>query len=96
MHSLGGPCGDIHLGHFKKNINWIELIEYGVLLLDHHLMLSVPPISNQLPVKTKWWNLPNTLTTSSNVESRQQEDAEQWAVNNNLKVNVAKYMEVVF
>jgi len=26
MHSLGGPCGDIHLGHFKKNINWIELI----------------------------------------------------------------------
>jgi len=19
MHSLGGPCGDIHLGHFKKH-----------------------------------------------------------------------------
>jgi len=28
MHSLGGPCGDIHLGHFKKTLielNWIEL-----------------------------------------------------------------------
>jgi len=26
MHSLGGPCGDIHLGHLKKNeLNWIEL-----------------------------------------------------------------------
>jgi len=20
MHSLGGPCSDIHLGHYKKNI----------------------------------------------------------------------------
>jgi len=23
MHALGGPCGDIHLGHFKKNKNLI-------------------------------------------------------------------------
>jgi len=29
MHSLGGSCGDIHLGHFKKNINWIELNCYS-------------------------------------------------------------------
>jgi len=27
MHFLGAPCGDIHLGHFKKTrieLNWIE------------------------------------------------------------------------
>jgi len=37
MHSLGRPCGDIHLGHFK-NINSIELIEmndgYTRLFID--------------------------------------------------------------
>ena len=38
------------------------------------------------------------IILSSNVESRQREveHAEQWAVKNNLRVNVAKYMEVVF
>ena len=38
------------------------------------------------------------IIPSSNVESRQREveHAEQWAVKNNLRVNVAKYMEVVF
>jgi hypothetical protein len=38
------------------------------------------------------------IIPSSNVESRQGEvnHAEQWALKNNLKVNVAKYMEVVF
>ena len=38
------------------------------------------------------------IISSSNVESRQREveHAKRWAVNNNLKVNVAKYMEVVF
>ena len=38
------------------------------------------------------------IISSSNVESRQREveHAERWAMNNNLKVNVAKYMEVVF
>jgi len=25
MHSRGGPYGHIHLGHFKENINCIEL-----------------------------------------------------------------------
>ena len=40
----------------------------------------------------------NIIIPPSNVESRQREveHAERWAVNNNLKVNVAKYMEVVF
>jgi len=31
MHSLGGPCGDIHLGHFKKTfieLNAFQLQDY--------------------------------------------------------------------
>jgi len=32
MHSIVGPCGDIHLGHFKKNINWIELLQPASVL----------------------------------------------------------------
>ena len=38
------------------------------------------------------------IVPSSKVESRQGEvkHAERWAVNNNLKVNVAKYLKVVF
>ena len=49
-------------------------------------------------VVVKFVNDSYIIIPSSNVESRQQEvkHAERWAVNNNLKVNVAKYMEVVF
>jgi len=32
MHSLGGPCSDMHLGHLK-NINCIEL-KYVVAIIQ--------------------------------------------------------------
>jgi len=36
MHSLDGPCSDIHLGHFKKAL--IELIELNWIELNYNVV----------------------------------------------------------
>jgi len=49
MHSLGGPCGDIHLGHFKKTVIEFNLIATSPAGLESHFaglgwtQATVPP-----------------------------------------------------